>query len=186
MFSDGKCPLDYIDISLFHFLQECMSEAGCLPRSLLSLSGQNGHEFPRRLRWLNPASALAAVTGGPIPPPAAPMLGQGAWAGEWAGTEEAETFQFSFSSFMWKAIAGRKTVVSMFFPPGHEGDHPRWRLSSQCLVAAGLLPVQQVAWTLPVSMQLQLIPLHCRKELFPARRAVVRPNYRVFMKNLIH
>lgn len=68
MFSDGKCPLDHIDIFLFHFLQECMLEAGCLPRSLLSFSGQNGHEVPRKLWRLSPASApqdLAAVPGSP-------------------------------------------------------------------------------------------------------------------------
>lgn len=88
----------------------------------------------------------------PVPPPAAPTLGQGpglghheSWQRERAGTEEAETFQFSLSSLVWKIISGKKTVVSMLFPLGHNGDHPWCSHSSQRLMATGLLRVQLVA-----------------------------------------
>lgn len=82
----GNALLAVLKFPLFHFLEEYMSEAGCLPRSLLpsSLSGRNGHELPGggcedQVQCLN-------LTG---PSSGAPSTCRASAGGEdWAGTPQ--------------------------------------------------------------------------------------------------
>lgn len=94
-----------------------MSEANWfLPRNLLSLPSQNGHEFPRRLWGPSPAGLWQQCQGSLSHHQQHQHWGKGlGWVitssdqRQWAGTEEAETTQFSLSPFIWKVISGKKS-----------------------------------------------------------------------------
>lgn len=77
----GNALLAVLKFPLFHFLEEYMSEAGCLPRSLLpsSLSIRNGHELPGGGAVTTESSALTPLDPAVVPgphPPVGPVLGE--------------------------------------------------------------------------------------------------------------
>lgn len=82
----GNAHLTVLKFPHFHFLEECMSEACCLPESLLpcSLCRRNGSKLPG-LAMRHESSTFTPLTQqrcqGPVPPPTAPLLGQAlVWA----------------------------------------------------------------------------------------------------------
>lgn len=111
-----NAPLTISTFSFFiSFKNACLKPLACLEASCPSLAKMDMN-FPggcadrvQRLCPTGPGSGARV----PVPPPAAPAPGQGAGLGHHAllveGVgKEAETFQFSLSSFIWKVIPGKK------------------------------------------------------------------------------
>lgn len=112
----GNAHLTVSTFSFFiSFKNACLKPLACLEASCPSLAKMDMN-FPggcadrvQHLCSTGPGSGARV----PVPPPAAPTLGQVAGLShhellaEGVG-KEAETFQFSLSSFIWKVIPGKK------------------------------------------------------------------------------